>query len=209
LADFPLERCDKCDNQLIYLKIKRKSKDKAKVEAICLEGHKKSFDIPIEKNPKWIRLIGSRVLACTVCGGPVSVDRDTLKKDKDKHKFKVKCNAGCNDDREREVPTELAEAVRRVAIQSRRIGAKPYPKPGAKPYPKPRVKPFPRRFPRRPGLRPKPGVMAKPGIKFIIPEECPKCNAPLKKEQLEALRRNEIIECTYCGNAIKVQREEK
>ncbi|MHA1381392.1 MAG: hypothetical protein ACTSRG_23745 [Candidatus Helarchaeota archaeon] len=208
MADYPLERCEKCDNKLIYLKIKRKSKDKGKVEAICLEGHKQNFDIPIEKKPQWIRLMGSRVLACTVCGGPVVVDRDTLKKDKDKFKFKVKCQAGCNDDKEREVPTELAEAVRRVSVQSRRLGIKP----GAKPFQKPGGKPFPRplgrRFPRRPGIRPKPGMRPKPGVRFEVPEECTKCNAPLNKEQLEALRRNEVVECSFCGSAIKAQRKE-
>ncbi len=203
MADFPLERCQKCDKKLIYLKVKGKSKDKGKVDAICLEGHKQSFDIPIERNPKWIQLMGSRVLACTVCGGPVSVDRDTLKKDKDTHKFKVTCNAGCNDDKEREVPKELAEAVRRVLVASARLGVKP----GVKPFGKPRPKPFPGRFLRKPGVGLKPGMRA-PGVKFNIPEECPKCNAPLKKEQLEALRRNEIVECPYCGNGIKIQREE-
>lgn len=50
--------------------------------------------------------------------------------------------------------------------------------------------------------------MAKPMIKLNIPEVCPQCNAPLKKEELEKLRNNEVIECSYCGNAIKAEKEE-
>ena len=50
--------------------------------------------------------------------------------------------------------------------------------------------------------------MQKPGPKFEIPESCPKCNAPLKKENIEALRINKVIDCPYCGSAIKIQRKD-
>ena len=194
MAEHPLEFCPKCDKPLIYLEVERK-KDEVEVEAICLEGHKKSFDRPIVRKPIWLKFMVKRILSCVKCGNPVIPDRKTVKKGKDK--FKVRCRAGCKDKYERKIEKELADAVRRL-IQSRRMGVKPFPKPGAKPF-----KPMGARFPRR-----KPcGLPQKPMFKFTVPEECPKCNAPLKKEEIEQLRNNEIIECKYCGSAIQAKEE--
>lgn len=202
MADIPLERCPKCDKKLIYLKVKRKN-DKAEVEAICLEGHKKSFTTSLVKKPAWVRLMAQRILSCAVCGGRAVPDRDTMKKEKYKDKFKVRCRTGCNDKYEREVAKGLADAIRRMIAKSRKMGLKPF----QKPFPKPGVKPYPRRGGRYPRRKPS-GMQPKSRIKLIVPEECPKCDAPLKKEQIEQLRKNEVVECKYCGSAIQPEREE-
>ena len=193
MADVPLEFCPKCEKQLIYLKVKRKG-EKAEIESICLDGHKTTFTTPIERQPIWIQMMGKRIFSCAKCGNRVIPDRNTLKREKYKEKVKVICKSGCNDKYEREIAKGLAEAIRRQVMQARRRGVKPFAKPGAKP-----IRPIGRGFPRA-----KPRVM----VKFEIPEECPKCNAPLKKEEVEKLRNREVIECKYCGNAIRAKVKE-
>lgn len=67
LTEAPLETCPKCNKPLIYLKVVR-NKENADIDAICLDGHKKSFTTPIEKSPEWVRFMARKILTCSKCG---------------------------------------------------------------------------------------------------------------------------------------------
>lgn len=201
MAQQPLEFCPKCEKPLTYLKVVRK-KDEAEVEAICLDGHKESFKTSIIKRPIWLRFIIKRILSCVKCGNPALPIKDTMKKGKDTVKFKVKCRADHDDKYEREVDTELAEEIKRAIEQFRSRGIKPFSKPFLKPYPKPFGIRFAQVPPASTGTS-----QEKVKVRYTIPDQCPKCKAPLNMENVIWTGPLEA-KCPYCETLIKAKEEE-
>ncbi|MFX1450612.1 MAG: hypothetical protein ACFFCM_07210 [Promethearchaeota archaeon] len=189
----PLETCPTCNKPVVYVKVIEKWGD-LRVEAICSDNHVEKFITPRLHTPEWHRLMAKMILSCAVCGRLTIPDRNTIKRGKTTQKFNVKCRSGCNDKYEREIWNDLVGDIRKLLAQRRR-GVKPF----SKPIPRIGGR-FPRRKPRT--------IPPKPRVRITIPDECPHCDAPLKKEQIEKLRNNEIIECQYCGSAIQPKKEE-